>query len=231
MMDNITKQQYGSSSSLCDYILKHQIEEIGPKEVIDFGSGCGKNGRIAKEVLGKDCRLIAIEGYERTAKMLVEQGIYHEVQHDLLQVWIQRDSHHYDLAIFGDVLEHLTLREIHWVIKKSIKKFDHIIIVTPLQEIFQEETYGNPLEVHRTYIISCFFDRYSPIEKHIVRGTKWTIMNVRILSKLKKDPLYRRMSWYIFQECMIVLQPLGLARPFVNFLKRYLIKYKWLLRG
>ena len=29
---------------------------------------------------------------------------------------------------------------------------------------------------------------------------------------------------------MLILQPLGLAKPFVRVLKRYALKYKWLLR-
>jgi hypothetical protein len=222
--------QMGSSSSLCDYILKHQLEEIVPKEVVDFGAGAGKIGKIVKESLGLSCRIVAVEGYERAANWLVEQGCYDEVHYDLLQRWIDKDTQHYDLAIFGDVLEHLTPREIHQAIKRSLKKFDCIIIVCPLQDIFQNAWYENPLEVHRTYIVSHFFDRYKPIEKHIVRGDDWTIMNVRISSELKTNRFYRHYAWSAFHVLILLLQPLGLARFFVDFLKRYCNRYKWLLR-
>jgi hypothetical protein len=235
-MDIINNPEYGISSFLLDYIIMHQIKEIAPKQVVDLGAGGGKNGRLIKESLGNRCRLVAIEGYEKTVQMLVEQGLYHEVHHELLQDWIQKDSHHYDLAIFGDVLEHLTPKEIHCVIKQSITKFDHIIITSPLYDIFQEQSYNNPLEVHRTYLTSSFFDRYNPIEKHLVHkrtrsGIDLTMMNVCISTKKNVNPIYRRISWPILHSCMMVIQPLGMARPFVNFLKRYFLKYKWLIRG
>jgi SAM-dependent methyltransferase len=229
-MGAVVTKQYGSSTSLCDYILRQQIKQVGPKDVVDFGAGGGKNGRLVKQVIGKGCRLIAVEGFERTVNMLSAQGLYDDVQHDLIQNWIKSESRSYDLAIFGDVLEHLTSREIHGIIKKSRRIFKTIIIIAPLHDIFQDEAYGNPLEVHRSYITQRFFDRYYPVEKHIVRGNGRTIMNVRIVSDLKIEPCYRRTFWAVFHLSMVVLQPLGLARPAVNLLKRFFLRYKWLLR-
>ena len=223
-------QQYGSSASLLDYVFKHQVEGIKPKSVVDFGAGGGKNGRLIREMIGKSCRIIAVEGCERTVEMLSEKGLYDDVQHELLQTWIQRNSQHYELAVFGDVLEHIAPNGIHRAIEKCCSQFDHIIIVAPLHEIFQEEVYGNALELHLTYLTDRFFDRYTPVEKHIAHGADWTIMNVHIVSKPRVDPLYRRVSWAVFHRCVLLLQPLGLARPFVSLLKRFCHRYKWLLR-
>ena len=228
------EQQYGSSVSLCDYILKHQLEEIKPRQIVDFGAGGGKIGKIARQVLDERVKLIAVEGYEKTAQMLSCQSLYNEVYHTLIQEWNFKDLTKYDLAIFGDVLEHLTPKEINIVIRQCIKKFKHIIVICPLHIISQEERYGNPLEIHQTYVTSNFFDRYNPIEKHIVKGkdkgSEWTIMNVRILSTDESVPIYRRLSWFVFHKAMLILQPFGLSKPFVNILKRYALKYKWLLR-
>jgi len=232
----MTDQRAGGSTLLCDFIVKHQLEEIAPKEVVDFGPGAGKYGRMIREVLPKGCVAVAVEGYKKTAEMLSENGWYDEIHHSLLQAWIAEDSRHFDVAIFGDVLEHLTSGEIHQVMKKCIQKFDHIIIVAPLHEIFQDTLYENSLEIHKTYMTSRFFDRYDPIEKNIVRGkddegNDWTIMNVHIVVGSKRDPFYRRTSKFVFHLCMMVLQPVGLARPFVDFLTLNLARYKWLLRG
>jgi hypothetical protein len=230
MTTSVQDHRYGSSSSLCDYVLRRQIEQMRPQHIVDFGAGGGKNGRIARELLGNDVKLIAVEGFESAAISLRECGPYDEVCHDLLQHWTENSTGTYDLAIFGDVLEHLTPKEIHIVVQRCLLKFSRIIIVCPLHDIFQESCYGNPLEVHRAYITDAFFDCYCPIEKHLVRGPECTIMNAAI-DPLPHIPLYRRASLAVFHVSMIALQPLGLARPFVNLLKRNFLRHKWMLRG
>jgi hypothetical protein len=221
---------YGISSSQADFILRHQIAESKPDQIVDFGAGAGKNGRIAREILGKDVKLMAVEGYKKTADMLSELTLYDEVHHCLIQNWIDNNIDKYDFAIFGDVLEHLTHKEIHNVIRQSLKVFDRIIIICPLHDVLQENLYNNPLEVHKSYITSSFFDKYNLLEKHIIRGSEWTIMNVVIVPNNKCVPLYRKLSLFLFHKCMIVLQPIGLALPFVNFLRHTMIRFKWLLK-
>jgi hypothetical protein len=222
--------QYGSSASSCDFILNHQLEELQPLQIVDFGAGGGKNGKIARKILQDRVSLVAVEGSEKTANMLSNEGPYDEVCNALIQDWVLKDSNMYDLAIFGDVLEHLKPKDIHAVIKRCHHKFRHLIVICPLHEIFQEDNYGNPLEVHQTYITSNFFDRYNCIEKHIIKRKEWTIMNVHILTACESKPILRKLSWLMFHRTMLILQPLGMARPFVNFLKRYFLKYKKLLR-
>lgn len=225
-------QQYGSSSSLLDFVLKNQLAEIKPNKVVDFGAGGGKNGRLIRGILSDKCRIVAVEGSERTVQMLLSiKGLYDEVQHDLLQEWTRKNTTSHNVAIFGDVLEHLSAKEIHQVIDRSLKYFEQIIIVAPLHDIFQEAAYDNPLEVHRSYITSNFFDKYGPIEKHIITSPDYTIMNVRIVSGAQRTGLTKNIFGTIFHYCMIILQPFGLARPFVNFLKRFFLKYKYLIRN
>jgi hypothetical protein len=227
MPDNdSTGPRYGVSSSLCDYILRQQLAEIRPRQIVDFGAGGGKNGRISREMLADQVRLVAVEGCPETAKMLSGQGLYDEVHESLIQAWVAKDANHYDLAIFGDVLEHLAPREIHAVLGQCLKKFKHIIVICPLHEVFQEDIYDNPLEVHQTYVTIDFFDRYNVIEKHLVKRGYWTIMNIRILSECEPKPISKRLSHFIFHNSMRALQPLGLSMPFANFIKRHVIKTK-----
>jgi hypothetical protein len=58
----VDEQRYGSSVSVLDYIVRHQIEGIKPRNIVDFGAGGGKNGRLIKNILGKNCSITAIEG-------------------------------------------------------------------------------------------------------------------------------------------------------------------------
>jgi hypothetical protein len=224
------EQGLGSSETILDYVLSHQIVEARPATVVDFGAGGGKNGRIVREALGDDVRITAVEGFERTARMLAVGGPYDEVRPVLIEDWIRTDSGEYDLAIFGDVLEHLTPRQIHETLGACATRFKAMIVVSPLHDIFQESCYGNALEVHRSFITSGFFDRYDVVEKHIVIGREWTIMNVFIRPGSLAQPWYRSGARSVFFAAMRVLQPMGLAKPLVGFLKKYLKKYRWLLR-
>jgi hypothetical protein len=228
--NNPIDRQYGSSASFCDYILKHQLEEIRPLNIVDFGAGAGKVGKIARQILQKNVGLIAVEGFEKTAQMLSTEGTYDKIYNSLIQDWVFNNSDIYDMAIFGDVLEHLKPKEIHMVIRQCLKMFKHIIVICPLHDIFQDEEYNNSLEVHQTYITNNFFNRYNYIDKHTVKGGGLTMMNVHILSEQESaEPIWRKLSWFAFHSAMFIFQPLGLARPFVNLLKRYAKKYKWLL--
>ena len=199
------------------------------QRILDVGCGFGALGEALKAkgnyVVGLDIESYAIE----TAGTRIDEAYVC----DVTRVGpLEIDGHDpFDLIIFGDVLEHLRPREIHRVVNLCLRTFKKLIIVCPLHDIFQEDLFGNPLEVHRTYVTANFFDRYHPVEKHIVWGRRYTIMNVLIVPDAKIEPFYRRVSWWIFHRCMLLLQPVGLARPFVNLLKKTLIRFRWLLRG
>jgi 2-polyprenyl-3-methyl-5-hydroxy-6-metoxy-1,4-benzoquinol methylase len=108
-------ERYGSSCTFLDYVVRHQVSEMKPNSVVDFGAGAGKNGKLIREVLGSACTIVAVEGYPQTARTLSESGPYDEVTCELLQGWHANSTQHYDLAVYGDVLEHLTPKEIRQV--------------------------------------------------------------------------------------------------------------------
>lgn len=222
-------EQYGTSLSVCDYIVAHQLAENRPFSIVDFGAGAGKYGRLVRLVLGSDIQLTAVEGYPKTARMLQEQKIYNQVEAQLIQDWLATNSHQYDLAIFGDVIEHIPAKQIHQVIRSCLPNFKKILIVCPLHEIFQDEAYGNALEIHHTYLTETFFDSYEIIEKHLIRSGPWLMMNLLINTQRQKPSGLMRLAQKLFHLTMLILQPFGAARPLVQFLKKYLLRYKWIL--
>lgn len=221
--------QFGLSEYICDFALEDQLRKLKPTSVVDFGAGAGKNGEIVRRILGKECKLIGVEGFGPAADALVASGSYDRVSHSLLQDWLDIDTGAYSVAIFGDVIEHLTPGEVHRCLRACMQKFTHIIIVAPLHDIFQDGAYGNELERHKTYITKGFFNRYSPIQRHTIVGADYTIMNVLIQTNLTKKPLAKRAAWNVFHLVMLTLQPLGLARPTVDFLKMTLGRYKGIM--
>lgn len=211
-------QRVGASSDQADWIIKNQIQVLNPKSVVDFGAGGGKNCRFLRELLGPDIHITAVEAYRIAAELLLGNNLYNRIDNVLLEHWTHNNVNKYDLAIFGDVLEHLKPRIIRQVINKSLKFFKHIIIVVPLHEIFQGAEYGNELEIHRTYIGADYFDRYDPKEKHIVYGDYYNIMNILLSSEAKNKIQYHKKVLRIVRHYIIVfLQPFGLARAFVRF--------------
>jgi hypothetical protein len=222
--------QYGASTWICDYLVEHQLAKLRPATIVDFGAGAGKNGLLAKKALGTASKLIAVEGFARTAEMLQQMGPYDRVDQALIQDWLATNKDRYSVALFGDVIEHLTPREIHSTIRSCLQRFDHIIIVVPLHDIFQDDAYGNPLEEHKTYVTSGFFDRYRPIEKHIVESPEFTMMNVVISARPVISSVYQRITRNVFHVAMLLTQPLGLARPLVKVLKCTVGGFKSLTR-
>lgn len=227
-----TSAQFGSSEYICDFALEDQLRKLNPDSVVDFGTGSGKYGNIVRRIVGKKCHLLGVEGWEPTVASLRESSVYDRVDLGLLQNWLEKDTGKYSVAIFGDVIEHLTPRQLRRCMKLAMQKFDHILIVAPLHDIFQDgAVYGgttevNELEKHKTYITEGFFDRYRPISRSVVEGEYYTIMNVHIHTRRPKKPLAIRAAWNAFHVAMLALQPIGLARPTVDFLKMTLGRYK-----
>src|SRR5688572_29064891 len=193
-----SEARLGASAALCDFVTENQIRKLAPHSIVDFGAGGGKYGRLIRKALGKSPKIIGVDGYQPAVDALREGGVYDGASCKLLENWLDDTSDRHSLAIFGDVIEHLTPRQIHRVMRSAMQRFDHIIIVVPLHDIFQDDSYGNELEIHRAYITHDFFDRYKPVEKHIVQGDEYTMMNVLVSTGLVQKSALRRWAWRAF---------------------------------
>jgi len=213
---------YGGSWTILDFVTRRQIACIQPKTAVDFGAGAGKNGRIVREVLGNACRIVAVEGFARTVEKLKKDGIYDQVCGMLISDWLHANAQHHDLAIFGDVLEHLPRREIFRTVRSALKVFGEIIIVVPLCDVCQGTEYGNALEVHRAYIDERYFDCFNPVEKHIIKDNVHIMMNVRLNGRqsLAASGLLKLDRHRVFSYGMMALDRIGLAKGFYEALKR-----------
>ena len=54
---------------------------------------------------------------------------------------------HYDLVIFGDVLEHMTVEDAQKVLRYALPRCDEVIVAVPFQWVNRSH-YGNPYEFH-----------------------------------------------------------------------------------
>lgn len=122
-----------------DYVCAWIRENI-PRdaEILDVGACDGKWRNLLPEYQNMD----AVEIYEPNAsciedlyRLVVNEDIY-----DFHYKW-------YDLVIFGDVLEHLTVERAQTVLDYAAKHSSRVIIGVPFLYP-QGELYGNPFEQH-----------------------------------------------------------------------------------
>jgi trans-aconitate methyltransferase len=159
----------GRSCTITDEYLKHQLETVRPKRVVDFGAGAGRLGRLCREVLKGEVHLTAVEGFPATVARLRENGPYDQVDQALLQEWTAKNRATFDLAMFGDVLEHVTRNEAFQALDAALTFAPNVLVNIPLRNLLQDEVGGNILEEHRAYFTErCFDRRYVFREKHVV---------------------------------------------------------------
>lgn len=176
----------GSSVEILDSYVESQVEKIKPSTIVDFGAGRGKNGMISRVVMGNSSEVCAVEVFEPLAKKLQEGDVYNSVYHDEIISWIEKNDKKYDLAIFGDVLEHFEKDEIYHILYLALKYFKNIIVNVPLKSIDDKENEGNKWEQHKAYLRDGDFDMYKLVEKHMVRMGKMNYYKMNIWIENKK---------------------------------------------
>ena len=180
----------GVSRPLTDSIVRKQILRSKAAIAVDFGAGQGKYGMMLRDIFGKKVHITAVEVFANTARYLKRKKIYDTVVSSDCQTWLEKNRQYYDLAVFGDILEHLRRDEIYRCIDIALNYFDKIIIVVPVGEERQGAIGGNIYEKHKTVITEDFFNRYNIAEKNLIpvrdersRGKKLFKMNLLILKK------------------------------------------------
>lgn len=135
---------------VCAYIREH----YGPNaKILDVGAGDGKWKTLLPEY-----KMDAVEAFEQNAVALESAGMYRKVYHGEVQ---STRYGRYDLIIFGDVLEHMTVEDAQKALAYAETHSKESIIGVPFRYI-QGELYGNPYEIHIQDDLTAekFADRY-----------------------------------------------------------------------
>lgn len=128
--------------------------------ILDVGACDGLWSRLLE---GMDYRMDAVEVWEPNIRTHNLAGKYdHVFNKDI------REFHYYtiyDLAIFGDILEHLTVEEAQAVLKRAWTCCENILVAVPFRWP-QEAIYGNPYEKHLQPDLTheIFMERYPGFE-------------------------------------------------------------------
>lgn len=131
-------------------------------EVLDVGACDGVWFNILSEWYTMD----AVEVWEPN----IEQYRLGEKYRSVFNVKIQDFTYdHYDLVIFGDVIEHMTVKDAQKVLAYAREHSDMVIVAVPF--LFKQDAiYGNPYERHIQDDLTnqLFLERYPDFEPIIL---------------------------------------------------------------
>ncbi len=130
-----------------------------PKSVLDIGTGFGKYGMLIREYLElwdgrenyKDFRRV-IDGIEAYPDYItpVHKFIYDNLYIGNASSVINNLSTEYDLVLLIDVLEHFEQLEGEIIINKILKRNKVLLISVPKLVEDQDDSFGNPFEIHKS---------------------------------------------------------------------------------
>jgi len=131
-----------SSRNGKDFIRK--IADCVPhKTVLDVGAGCGTYA-----VMFDSSIVTGIEIWGPYVEEYALRSIYDKLIVGDAREWHPAKDERYDIAIAGDVLEHMTVNEAHSLFSRMVSCADTVIISIPLGYYPQDEYAGNPYERH-----------------------------------------------------------------------------------
>ncbi|MBI5467379.1 MAG: hypothetical protein HY975_04180, partial [Candidatus Kerfeldbacteria bacterium] len=135
------------------------IRSAQPQSVLDIGIGFGKFGFLCREYLelwdGRNKygdwqkRIDGIEAFPQYVTPLQKQ-IYDNIYVGDAREIVPNLTHYYDLILMIDVIEHFTLADGHRLLHNSAKHSRGLLISTPLTVSAQEDSFGNPFEIHKS---------------------------------------------------------------------------------
>lgn len=152
-----------SSAITFDNVFQLICQILKPRTVFDFGAGAGKYGRLIKLLNETHKTLIenttAVEIDEEYIKNFSLESIYSKVLQTDLKAVVGEEAINGDLAILGDVLEHLPKSKGVDICEFLMYKFKHIYIVTPI-DMIQDSWHGKTQEMHISRWFEVDFQNY-----------------------------------------------------------------------
>ena len=127
-----------------DCIKKWIADHKDISSMVDFGAGSGTYGKLFRQI-NPAVKRFAIEAYEPYIERFKLYDIYNEVIVGTIEgvKWPEAD-----VAIFGDILEHLEKKQALEILRVADHRYKKIIVSIPIGECLQGPVGGNELEKH-----------------------------------------------------------------------------------
>lgn len=126
---------------ICNFLKERLYEEgILDPVILDVGAG----GGTYKYYFGPSYNMEAVEIWPESIEKLKEFKYSEIYEQDIREFEYPKV---YDLIIFGDIIEHLSVEDAQNVLKKAERYGKHIMVGVPFK-LEQEAIYGNEAERH-----------------------------------------------------------------------------------
>lgn len=109
--------------------------------ILDIGAG---NGSYYDYLHDYFTNMEAVEVFEPNIKEYQLEEKYKKVYNVNIKDF---EYEHYDIIIFGDVLEHLNVEDAQRVLDYALDRCEEVIVAVPYMYV-QDEIYGNKYEIH-----------------------------------------------------------------------------------
>jgi hypothetical protein len=136
------------------------LRAVQPRTVLDVGHGFGRWGIVCREFLdvweGRvrpddwTTRIVGVDAFGENLQPY-HRAFYTELHSVTIEEYLLSHTGEFDLAILGDVLEHLDPPNARLVAERLKQRCSYILLNIPLgSDWAQAELYGNKFEVHRS---------------------------------------------------------------------------------
>jgi SAM-dependent methyltransferase len=123
--------------------VKQELDQIN--SILDVGAGSGTYYKLLHSL--KSFQWSAIEAWKPYIEEFNLDKMYSKIYNDDVRKF-NWDNLSFDLAIAGDILEHMTKEEAVAVVDNILNHSKTLVISIPIVYLPQEEINGNPFEVH-----------------------------------------------------------------------------------
>ena len=140
---------YSLSTGKTETLQWIQSNQFKINSIIDIGAGSGTYINLVKGAnVCVNTNWVAVEAWEEYINKFDLRSKYNTVIHQDVRTLDWDKLGNFDLAIAGDVLEHMTKPEAIALVDKILAHCKTLIISIPIVHMPQDELEGNPFEVH-----------------------------------------------------------------------------------
>lgn len=140
---------YSSRAGKLEILKWFQDNESNITRILDIGVGSGTYAKLLKNNnVCVNTEIIGIEAWKPYIEQFALDLLYTKIINQDVRSISWKDLGNFDVAIAGDVLEHMTKEEAIELVKKILEISETIIISIPIVYMPQDEYEGNPFEVH-----------------------------------------------------------------------------------
>ena len=175
-----------TSHDLFDHVVQNMLIKAQPSDVLDIGPGAGKYGKILREIELLEKRSIekvCIEADQKVIERFELPEIYEKVIHyNAAKLISEMPTLSGDIAILGDVIEHLPKSVGADLIEYLQYRFRHIFLVIPIDWVsfeFEDYDHESHVSIWRLDDMNRFEGAYA-VERKTETGERFLLCSINI---------------------------------------------------